>query len=877
MLFLPESVERARELILKKVDSGKDLTAESDLRRLLDLDPEDAHALCSMAEWRKQAGQRDEAEKIFWRAIETQPGWAIPYIALAHLFARTAKQWANALIELGLEKLLIEAEPEAVREFVQLFDAEAGAEEDEEGGDEYEKGEAMLEALSRLRAVEPPEITERLKWLRLLNRIQSDIELEPEVVEEVLGAREQMSPLLIGLLRGFARGLINDEDVVEVSLGLLGEMGDAAALGHVTEFVGCDSPALRECADWAASRIAELNPEGAEQAIREIAAHSGAIERVFLKDLVANNAGRFRAPGQLIKKLLENLDAIDRPSLDHLIPILLFALMAIEHRQGIAAARTVLRQNKSLLSSAARKECEEVIQKFERSGAPPLPSPEPLNITVYDICGLKVDWGVEDEDGEDEDLDPDEDDNVLEAPAPVVCKSRPGRNEPCWCGSGLKYKKCHMDADDAAVHDRRASTQGSSRQDKLQREFDPLRSRLQSFATETIAGAELSEATREFFGARTEPSPELLGTFMEWVIFDRVSKRSERTVAQQFLKRHGTELSDRERAAVEGWSRSYVALYEITDVHAGKGLDATELATGRDLFIHDLNLSTDVVRWDGILTRVAPAERGDELISTALKVERALIKPLLGWIERDKRSKRVPWPEYFKSNLPRIVAEFESMGRRRVAGLKITNQDSEELVIAKATYEVADGGKVLTSLKANPALVEDVKDQSFSWLKGSTGDEGRTVLGKVLIKGRTLTLECNSRERLKRGKSLFSSIGGRSLRHVRDQFESAEELKRKVREQRGPVISSGPGIPPEVERELVGKYLEQHYADWPDRSLPALGGQTPRNAIKTEAGKRAVVELLRDFENGEERNRREGRAAYDINRLRSALGLIDEK
>jgi len=21
---------------------------------------------------------------------------------------------------------------------------------------------------------------------------------------------------------------------------------------------------------------------------------------------------------------------------------------------------------------------------------------------------------------------------------------RPGRNEPCWCGSGKKYKKCHF-------------------------------------------------------------------------------------------------------------------------------------------------------------------------------------------------------------------------------------------------------------------------------------------------------------------------------------------------------------------------------------------------------------------------------------------------
>jgi methionyl aminopeptidase len=25
--------------------------------------------------------------------------------------------------------------------------------------------------------------------------------------------------------------------------------------------------------------------------------------------------------------------------------------------------------------------------------------------------------------------------------------TRPGRNDPCWCGSGQKYKKCHLDAD----------------------------------------------------------------------------------------------------------------------------------------------------------------------------------------------------------------------------------------------------------------------------------------------------------------------------------------------------------------------------------------------------------------------------------------------
>jgi hypothetical protein len=25
---------------------------------------------------------------------------------------------------------------------------------------------------------------------------------------------------------------------------------------------------------------------------------------------------------------------------------------------------------------------------------------------------------------------------------------KPGRNDPCWCGSGKKYKRCHLPGDD---------------------------------------------------------------------------------------------------------------------------------------------------------------------------------------------------------------------------------------------------------------------------------------------------------------------------------------------------------------------------------------------------------------------------------------------
>ena len=35
-----------------------------------------------------------------------------------------------------------------------------------------------------------------------------------------------------------------------------------------------------------------------------------------------------------------------------------------------------------------------------------------------------------------------------------MAESTRGRNAPCWCGSGKKYKKCHLEADLAAEAER---------------------------------------------------------------------------------------------------------------------------------------------------------------------------------------------------------------------------------------------------------------------------------------------------------------------------------------------------------------------------------------------------------------------------------------
>lgn len=38
--------------------------------------------------------------------------------------------------------------------------------------------------------------------------------------------------------------------------------------------------------------------------------------------------------------------------------------------------------------------------------------------------------------------------SASDASRPAAQKARPGRNDPCWCGSGRKYKKCHLRIDE---------------------------------------------------------------------------------------------------------------------------------------------------------------------------------------------------------------------------------------------------------------------------------------------------------------------------------------------------------------------------------------------------------------------------------------------
>jgi hypothetical protein len=70
-----------------------------------------------------------------------------------------------------------------------------------------------------------------------------------------------------------------------------------------------------------------------------------------------------------------------------------------------------------------------------------------------------------------------------------------------------------------------------------------------------------------------------------------------------------------------------------------------------------------------------------------------------------------------------------------------------------------------------------------------------------------------------------------------------------------------------AEREMK----QRHYASWMDEPIPALSGESPREAARTAAGRARLDVLLKDLENRESRLPEPER--FDVAGLRSALGL----
>lgn len=112
-----------------------------------------------------------------------------------------------------------------------------------------------------------------------------------------------------------------------------------------------------------------------------------------------------------------------------------------------------------------------------------------------------------------------------------------------------------------------------------------------------------------------------------------------------------------------------------------------------------------------------------------------------------------------------------------------------------------------------------------------------TVLGRLLINDKRLRVEVNSDSRAARIREIIEARPGSKARYRVTERQSLEKMLSEASEARG---SGG-----DRESALL---LAEHYESWPDVTLAALSGKTPREACRTKRGRERVAALVDGIE-----------------------------
>lgn len=469
-----------------------------------------------------------------------------------------------------------------------------------------------------------------------------------------------------------------------------------------------------------------------------------------------------------------------------------------------------------------------------------------------------------------------------------------GRNDPCPCGSGRKYKKCCLGKDAPSPS---AFTSGE-RRSALERLFRFAR-RPELAEAQVVARAafwadwidrrsdeELHEAMR---------LQESETAYLEWFVFD-FHLDNGRTLVEECLTRERRGLRSGETRYLERMRPSHLRLYEIARVRPEEGLDLTDLWTGKPLRVRERLGTRQLVPWDLLGARVMLGPAGVPVLDGLPYLYPALAKEeILRRLRRAHRGfKRVVPGGDLAAFFKRHGMLFHHLWLDHVALRpmpRMVTAEGDEVVVARVVFDIKDQGAVAAALAGDPDLRQQ-DDGSYVWLEAeqaadrqparraptgirltsmrfADGEIPRRSLGTVVREGRRLVLEATSRRRAERGRAMIEGLAGSAVAYRATSYEDVGQLL-KHPPSTGPELSR---IPPEMEAKLLGEFYEQHYRGWLDEPLPALGGRTPRQAAGLRSGRGKVISLLKAMENMAERQRRDGRTAYDFGWMWAALGL----
>lgn len=485
-----------------------------------------------------------------------------------------------------------------------------------------------------------------------------------------------------------------------------------------------------------------------------------------------------------------------------------------------------------------------------------------------------------------------------------MMKDKTGRNDPCECGSGKKYKKCCLPTHSANVV---AADFGWRKLRQLEGAvFD---NHLIPYVTQTLPKAILKAAAEDFMPEELPEAmeEELLFThfFMPWLLFNWIPLddfgvtqfEAEKTIAQNYMKSHERKLTGVERRFINAMNSTYYSFYTVLEVAFEKALTVKDILLGTQHTLKERQGTHQIKRGDILFSRILTLDNQSIFVGMApfiipVDYHNNLIDFRQWLIEENENNTLSATVIREESATELLDYFFEIMNAVYNKPLPtLVNTDGELIVFSKSYFtltiapEEALNQLLPLTLSKDPEKFLQAADREASgaikrievpWLtKGNKqhNDWENTVIGHITLEDDRLILATNSEKRTQQGKQLLSQYLGDAVCFRQTLIESPEQKLRSLPESHEkPPLSPELLDLPEVQAQ-IDAMSKAHWDEWFESSIPALDHNTPREAATTDVGREKLEALLMQYERHDHDRSDNNLFKVDIHYLRNELAL----